>query len=368
LTVPLKRWAEAQQKIDMVGPLTVALRVRARPSLGSTVSAIDFVPFGSPLFPVALAVIAGVVWTYLRGTARPGLVRERVGVLRHALFTAGIILLAIALIGPLAGAGQRLFAAHQLQHLLIRLLGPMLIVLAHPWPVLRAGLPRDARRGLNRISQTPAAQFASRILTRLDVSFVLLISALYLWQVPALHNAAVTMQSLAVFAHMCMALVGLNFFAVVFDRRDAPQGAVQSLRLLALVGVILSNILLGSLTTMKEVVLYTAYDIAGRLWSFAPMADEATGGYTIWVPSSFVIIAAIIVVFNGWNAAEVRRWNARNDWSGSNAAALEFPETAFELRLKVTDPNRRMGRTLALVSAAMFATVFITGATIIYAL
>ena len=86
------------------------------------------------------------------------------------------------------------------------------------------------------------------------------------------------------------------------------------------------------------------------------------------MPSSFVIIAAIILVFNGWNAAEVRRWNARNDWTGSNAAALEFPETAHELRLKVADPNRRMGRTLALASAAMFATVMITAATIIYAL
>jgi len=164
-----------------------------------------------------------------------------------------------------------------------------------------------------------------------------------------------------------MVLAGLNFFAVVLDRRDTRESATQSLRLLALVGVIVSNILLGSLTTMKEAVLYSGYDVAGRLWNFAPLADETTGGYTIWVPSSFVIIAAIILVFNGWNADEVRRWNARHDWTGSNAAAFEFPETAHELRLKVTEPNRRMGRTLALVSAAMFATVLITGATIIYA-
>ena len=243
----------------------------------------------------------------------------------------------------------------------------MLIVLAHPGPVLRAGLPRETRRGLWRLGRHPAGQFAARVLTRLDVSFVLLIAALYLWQVPALHNAAVSRPPLALLAHLGMVLAGLNFFAVVLDRRDAPKGATQSLRLLALVGVILSNILIGSLTTMKEMVLYPAYDISGRLWNFTPMVDESAGGYTIWVPSSFVIIAAIVLVFNGWNAAEVRRWNARHSWSGSNAVALEFPETAHELRLKVAEPNRRMGRTLALVSAAMFATVMITGATIIYA-
>ena len=326
-----------------------------------------FDPFGPALSPVALAALGGLILLYLRGAGRPRLVRERVGAVRHALFAVGVVLLALALEGPLASAGIRLFAAHQIQHLLIRLLGPMLIVLAHPWPVLLAGLPRGMRRRLGRFGGGPAGRFAGRALTRLDVSFVLLIAALYLWQVPALHNAALAIAPLALAAHGGMALAGLNFFAVVLDRRDAPQGATQSLRLLVLVGVIVSNILLGSLTTMKEVVLYSGYDVAGRLWNFAPLADETTGGYTIWVPSSFVIIAAIILVFNGWNAAEVRRWNARHDWTGSNAAALEFPETAYELRLKVTEPNRRMGRTLALVSAAMFATVMITGATIIYA-
>lgn len=324
-------------------------------------------PFGPALSPLVLAAIAGFIWLYVRGAGHPRLVGEHAGPLRHGLFAAGAVLLALAFEGPLASAGARLFAAHQIQHLLIRLLGPMLIILAHPWPVLRAGLPRRVRRRLGRFRGRPTSKVAARVLTRLDVSFVLLIAVLYLWQVPALHNAAVAMPPLALLAHLSMALAGLNFFAVVLDRRDAPEGATQSLRLLALVGVIVSNILLGSLTTMKEMVLYTAYDTAGRLWDFAPLADETTGGYTIWVPSSFVIIAAIILVLNGWNAAEVRRWNARHSWTGSNAAALEFPETAHELRLKVTEPNRRMGRTLALVSAAMFATVMITGATIIYA-
>ena len=328
----------------------------------------DLDPFGPALSPVALAFFGGLVWLYLRGASRPRLVRERVGAVRHTLFVAGTVLLVFAFDGPLATFGPRLFAAHQLQHLLIRLLGPMLIVLAYPWPVLRAGLPHRMRRVLGRFSNRPAAIFVARILMRPDVSFVLLIAALYLWQVPALHNAAIAIPPLALLAHLSMALAGLNFFAVVLDRRDAPEGAIQSLRLLALVGVILSNILLGSLTTMKETVLYTGYDIAGRLWGFTPLADETAGGYTIWVPSSFVIIAAIILVFNGWNAAEVRRWNARNDWTGSNAAALEFPETAHELRLKVAGPNRRMGRTLALASAAMFAAVRLTAATIIYAL
>ncbi|SFU15812.1 hypothetical protein [Sedimentitalea nanhaiensis] len=99
------------------------------------------------------------------------------------------------------------------------------------------------------------------------------------------------------------------------------------------------------------------------------LADETIGGYTIWVPSSMVLIVAIILVLNGWNAAEVRRWNTQYELRrGSNAAALEFPETAEELRLKVEKPNRDMGRTLALGVLAMFSTIMITITTIVYAL
>ncbi|MEH6788438.1 MAG: cytochrome c oxidase assembly protein [Paracoccus sp. (in: a-proteobacteria)] len=324
-------------------------------------------PLGPSLSPVALAVLGGVAWLYLRGMGRPRIVGEQVGPVRHGLFAAGMLLLALAFEGPLAGAGQSLFLAHQVQHLVIRLLGPLLFILAYPWPVLRAGLARPVRRWLWRRKDHPAAQSAARALSRVGTSFVLLVASLYVWQVPVLHNAAVAMPPLALVAHLGMTLAGLNFFAVTLDRRSPPEGAPHGKRLLALVGVIVSNILLGSLTTMKEMVLYPAYDAAGRLWDFAPMADEATGGYTIWVPSSFVILAAIILAFNGWNRTEVRRWNARHNWSGSNSAALEFPETAYELRLKVAESNRRMGRTLALISVAMFATVIITGATIIYA-
>lgn len=326
-----------------------------------------FDPLGPAVSPVALAVIVGLAWLYLRGASRPRLVREHVGQLRHGLFVLGLGLLLMSFAGPLAGAGQRLFAAHQIQHLMIRLLGPMLIVLAHPVPVLRAGLPRGMRQRFGRLGRRGAWRAVARGLTRLDVSLALLISSLYVWQLPALHAAALVLPPLALGAHGVMVLAGLNFFAVVFGRQGPPDGAPHSLRLVALVGIILSNILLGSLTTLKGTVLYSGYDIAGRLWDFAPLADETVGGYTIWVPSSFVIVAAIILVFNGWNALEVRQWNARHDWSGSNAAALEYPETAQELRLKVSDRNLRLVRTLALIAATMFVGAIVTVTTLVYA-
>jgi putative membrane protein len=267
----------------------------------------------------------------------------------------------------MAPAGQQLFALHQVQHLLIRLLGPLLIVLSYPLPVLRAGMPRNLRRRIWNITQRPTIARVIWNVTSVPAAFIILVGWFYFWQTPFAHNAALGAPALALFAHAGMTLSGLLFFGVMMDRRDAPEGAVHSLRLMALLGVILSNILLGSLTTMKEIVLYVGYDIPRQILERAALADETVGGFLIWIPSSILIIASIILVFNGWNAAETQRWNARNDHpSGSNSAALAYPETAEELWIKVADANRRMRTTLFIVPPTIFAIVMTTFIVIVY--
>jgi putative membrane protein len=196
-----------------------------------------------------------------------------------------------------------------------------------------------------------------------------LITSLFIWQIPVLYGLAQRIAAIEVFAHFAMVLAGIWYFGMLLNPKDPPDGARRGARLISGFVVIVSNIFLGALTTLKEVGLYASYQTARNSSGLSALADETIGGYTIWVPSSMVLIAAIILVLNGWNAAEVRRWNTRYElMRGSNVAALEFPETAAELRLKVEKPNRDMGRTLALGAFAMFSIVMITLVTIVYAL
>lgn len=95
------------------------------------------------------------------------------------------------------------------------------------------------------------------------------------------------------------------------------------------------------------------------------LSDETTGGYIIWVPSSMLMIVTILLIVNGWNKFEEVRWQRRHEQRGSNSAALEFPETAYDLKLKTAGPNRRMGRTLAIGSFSMFAIVLATAITLL---
>ncbi|MBB3996094.1 putative membrane protein [Sulfitobacter undariae] len=314
---------------------------------------------------MSLFFVTVAAWLYMRGIGRISRFSERVPAWRQALFLAGLACILIATNAPLAPLGHKLFSVHQVEHLLLRLAGPLLIATSQPWRFLLAGLTKRWRRHLRAFGNNAIL----RLMAHPVSATALIVVALFVWQVPPLYDLAQRIAALEMLAHLSMVLAGLWYFGMLLDTRDPPEGARRGARLMSAFAVIVSNIFLGSLTTLKEVRLYDLQQASQTGSAFEALADETIGGYVIWIPSSMVLIAAIILVMNGWNAAEVRRWNNRHNlMRGSNSAALEFPETAEELRLKVDKPNRDMGRTLALGAFAMFSIVMITVIMIVYAL
>lgn len=317
------------------------------------------------LTPQISGPIAVILLIYLRGAFRRSKSPTQRHLFRHLLFVAGVLSIFVSLQSPLDPMGERLFLAHQIQHLMLRMVGPMLIVLSYPEGLLIAGLPRSIRkRIIAPLLTNRRLSGVFTVLTRPWTAFILFTLSLYGWQIPALHNAALLNFALHYLMHITMLAAGFLFFAMIFSRRDTTTGQGHGLRVVLLFATLLSNTLLGALTTLKQTALYTAYDIEGRLFDFAPLDDETIGGFVIWVPSSMMIIIAIILTFHGWNAAEERRLARRYEWTGSNTAALEFPETAAELRLKVAGPNRRMGLGLALGCFVVFGIVMAMAITI----
>ncbi|MGR3572630.1 cytochrome c oxidase assembly protein [Brevirhabdus sp.] len=313
-----------------------------------------------------LLVLTAVV--YARGALRRRGSKSSIGLtrLRHVLFAGGLLALFIALQSPLDAIAERLFFGHQLQHLLLRMVGPMLLVLSRPQAALIAGLPRGVRRKvLGPVLANPTVSGTFSWLTRPWPAFVLFVLSLYVWQVPPIHAAALLNPALHYAMHVTMMLAGFIFFAMIFDLRDSPAGAPYGLRVFQLFATIVTNILLGSLTTLKSMVLYDVYDIQGRLFDMSPLADETAGGFVIWVPSSMMIIIAIILTMRGWNRIEVQRYARRYEWTGSNTAALEFPETAEELRMKVRGANLAVAQGLGLGVCTLFLVVMTTAVTVV---
>jgi len=309
---------------------------------------------------VVFTLLAGGI--YLRGMQRRSRIKNPVSVWRHVFYFAGLSTLVLALQSPIDPIAERLFAMHQIQHTLLRMLGPMLIALSGPEGILIAGLPDFARRNiLAPVVSNSVVQAAFRFFTRPVVAFITFVASLYVWQIPSIHNAAVDDAALHYIMHITMLASGLMFFWLMFDRRDPPFGIPRGGRVLILIGTILSNILIGTITAMKEVVFYTVYDIDGRLFNFDPLVDEATGGFVLWVPAGMMSLVALLIVIYGWNKQEVRLYqNYLNGKGRSNSAMLQYPQTAAELRLKVEKPNRVTAWSLVAMTATLFIVTLLT--------
>ena len=299
-----------------------------------------------------------VLVVYGRGIRRRREMRRKVPAWRHVAFFTGAGFVLLALVSPIDPFAERAFWIHQLQHLFLRMAGPMLLALSWPEGTLVAGLPRWARRNLLRpLAANRAMHWLARILRNGFVVFAVFIGSMAIWQIPRIHNAAVENDALHYLMHVTMLLAGLIFFWRIFERATPPKGLPYGARILMLIAQSLFSILLGAMITLKEVVLYPVYDIQGRLFVESALADEQAGGFIIWIPAPMMGLISIIIIISAWNRFEVQRYERYLAGSLSNSAALEFPQTAEELWMKVKKPNRDTALGVALLPLGMFILV-----------
>src|SRR5271165_391289 len=119
---------------------------------------------------------------------------------KTALFFAGVCLMFLALVSPLDPLSDNyLFSAHMLQHLILLLATP---------PLLLLGIPRELAQALLRPRWTRAIQ---SVLGRAPVAWIIGNVALWLWHLPVLYNAALAAENVHIFEHLCF-LVSATIF------------------------------------------------------------------------------------------------------------------------------------------------------------
>lgn len=277
---------------------------------------------------------------------------------RHWAFYGGLASIFLALQTPLDVISEHVFAVHQLQHLLLRGMAPMLLMLAVPAGPLIAGMPAALRRTvLAPILTNGVVRAMFRFLARPLICTVLYVGTLYVWQVPAYHDAALLDKPLHYLMHVTMLLSGMLFFWCVFDPRPAPWAAPFSKRLAMLGAAIFANIPLGAVITLKTTVVYAAYDQVGRWWGTIPLKDELLGGLTIWIPGSMMGLVAVLLLMRRWGQSETkldeRRQRGFTMPPGDPSAANAMDWTAARTT------RRRIGWGLACIPLAVFAGVIV---------
>lgn len=261
----------------------------------------------------------------------------------HAAFFSGLAAVFLALQSPLDALADRSFFMHQLQHLLLQTVGPMLLMLAAPQAILVAGVPAGLRRGvLGPILASRPVRQAFGFLARPWIAALLLVASLYAWHWPPYHDLAVLDDAVHYVMHFTMLAAGLLFFSCVFDPRPPPLGAGYGTRINILWAAMTANVLLGAGLALKDTALYTAYEQIGRLWEIGALEDERLGGLIMWIPGSVACLPAFLVVLRMWNSQEARLDERRRRGIAPPAAATRAA-------------NYRVALWLALAAFAGFA-------------
>jgi cytochrome c oxidase assembly factor CtaG len=239
------------------------------------------------LFLVILSCIG--YWLAFGGRGRP------------LYFAGAVVVFLLAFVSPLSAlANGYVFSAHMVQHILLVLIVPALLLVS---------LPRSFSLG------SPLTY-----LTHPLIGWAAGVGAMWLWHAPALCNAAATSKTVSAIQTTSLLLMGSLFWWQVL----APR---QEQRLSPLAGIVYlftactACSVLGIILTFAPVSICPVYqqpvDRLGMLstirgdWGLTSDRDQQIGGLLMWVPMCAIYAAAIL--------AQMARWHSSPQPEQSNA-------------------------------------------------
>lgn len=237
------------------------------------------------------AALALYVWFV--GPVRRRLGTERVTAGQVAAFAGSLAVLLVALNGPIHDLSEHyLFSAHMVQHLLLTLVAPPLMLMGTPgWIV-------------DWITRPAAVRRAAGLFTRPLIAFLLPNFILAVWHFPGPYDAALSRHSLHIVMHLSlMVSAGMLWWPVLSPTPVFPR-LHYSGQMLYLFALGLPMSLIGALITLAERPIYQWYVTAPRLFGLSPVEDQRLGGLIMWVPGMLVFWGAMTVVWFRWAARE----------------------------------------------------------------
>lgn len=248
--------------------------------------------------PTVIVVIGVTALLYLRGS-----LKHSPGPWRQLSFWTGLVLLYAMLLTHFDYYSEREFFLHRLQHLFLHHMGPFLIILSAPGPVLRAGMPRGVRVHVwNRIVGSAPMRFLLDVLLHPVVASLLFFGIILFWLYPPVHFLAMLDWRLYRLMNWSVTVDGLLFWWLVLDHRPHPPARLApGWRVLAPLLVAVPQIVTGAYITFTRTELYPIYDLCGRaLSNITSMQSQRLGGLILWVPSGMMMALGAVLAFRHW--------------------------------------------------------------------
>jgi putative membrane protein len=252
-----------------------------------------------------LAAIVVIAMLYLLGgrmSATPSDAGKR---WRGAAFYGGLAILALAVGSPIDAYSGELFWVHMVQHVLLMMVAPPLLLLGRPWPRLSRPLPLGLRRPLARsVLAGPTlgpARGAVRRLAAPLASFTLFNGTLLLWHVPALYDLTLRDGPVHDLEHALFFGTALLFWAHLLPGASARPQLADGARAVYGTAALLVSWILAIVLGLAQEPLYGAYaSLAQRPGGLSALGDQQLAAGVMWVPGSVPYCIVLVVVALRW--------------------------------------------------------------------
>jgi putative membrane protein len=252
-----------------------------------------------------LAAIAVTAALYLLGgrmSATPSDAGKR---WRGAAFYGGLATLALAVASPIDAYAGELFWVHMVQHVLLMMVAPPLLLLGRPWPRLSRPLPLGLRRPLARTvlagpSLSPL-RGAVRWLAAPLPAFVLFNGTLLLWHVPALYDLTLRDGPVHDLEHALFFGTALLFWVHLLPGVSGRPQLADGARAVYGTAALLVSWILAIVLGLASSPLYGAYaSLADRPGGLSALGDQQLAAGVMWVPGSLPYCIVLVVVALRW--------------------------------------------------------------------
>jgi putative membrane protein len=220
-----------------------------------------------------------------------------------ALFAAGWLTLAGALVSPLHEYGEHLFLAHMVEHELLMAVAAPLLALSRPLGTFLHAFPRPWRLVLVEWARVAPVKGLWHWLTRPLVATILHAIAIWVWHAPTLLDATLESALMHRLQHISFLVTALFFWWAIIRLpvKEYGLGAAHVFVTMVHTG------LLGALLTLAPRICYARQTQDAPLFGWTPLQDQQLAGLFMWVPGGAIYLAAGLWLIGRWLTSSTLR-------------------------------------------------------------
>jgi putative membrane protein len=286
------------------------------------------------LEPLVLVSVLVTALLYLRGVAYT----SRLGLGPHlswwqiTSFFAGLLVLFIALESDIDVLSDKLLFVHMIQHDLLTMAVPPLLLLGMPAWVMWRAFPAAWRRilllqAIRYRWPWRAGQIIGRVLSNPPLVFVLFVGDFLFWHIPYFYDATLYHNGIHIMEHLLFLGTALLFWGQIISSDPQRRPATRRLSVkhesrrlsypkqaLYLAGAALILNVLGAIFVFSVGPIYQYYALLIRApWMPSVVVDQHYAGAAMDIPGTFIFFGTMMIVLGLWLQEDEREGLAETE-------------------------------------------------------